>query len=376
MACHMSVVTLLPLYWSRHGLSDAEIGWLAASFSVAAILARSYLGAWLERCGRRPFLYLGCLLLTAVPLTYAHWNVSFLPWFALRLLQGAGYAFYITAILTWVADRSPPDRLAQRQGVFGVSGLLGSALGPMTSEAIYRQYGFPTMFLAIGLAGLLAVALTATLPESQAQGETPAAWGGGQPLGQTHVRAMLWVTVPFGWLVGTVITFIAPYGDSLQLPSVALYFIGFALASVTVRLGSGNFIDSMQPARLVQFSGSLLALSALTLAGLTLVPSTLVLFSAALLNGIGHGFLFPGLAAYTVRRTPISERGAGLALFTGVFDSGQLVGSVVAGYLSELLGYASAYTLAGLLLLLALPVFRRYDRLSTVPLNCAGSMRA
>ena len=30
MACQMSVVTLLPLYWKRHGLEDYEIGWLAA----------------------------------------------------------------------------------------------------------------------------------------------------------------------------------------------------------------------------------------------------------------------------------------------------------------------------------------------------------
>lgn len=30
LACQMSIVTLLPLYWRRHGLEDAEIGWLAA----------------------------------------------------------------------------------------------------------------------------------------------------------------------------------------------------------------------------------------------------------------------------------------------------------------------------------------------------------
>lgn len=360
MACHMSVVTLLPLYWRRHGIEDGEIGWMAAGFSIAAILARSRLGGWLEHWGRRPFLYLGALLLTVMPLTYPYWGLEFLPWFCLRLMQGAGYAFYIVAVLTWVADRSPPDRIAQGQGVFGVSGLLGSAVGPMTAESIYKLYGFPTMFKVIGAAGLVAVALVASLPES-----APLHPEGAQrervPITLREHRAMLWVTVPFGWLVGTVITFIAPYGDSVNLPSVALYFVGFALASISVRLGSGGFIDTVRPARLVQISGGLLALSALTLACLRLYPLTAVLFSAAILNGIGHGFLFPSLSAYTVRKTSTSQRGGALALYTGVFDSGVLLGSVVSGYICQLVGYPSAYVLAGLLMLGALPVFTSLD---------------
>jgi predicted MFS family arabinose efflux permease len=355
----MSVVTLLPLYWRRHGLEDSEIGWMASGFSIAAIVARYHLGGWLEDRGRRPFLYLGSLLLTMMPLSFPFLAMDFLPWFCLRLMQGAGYAFYITAILTWVADRSPPDRIAQGQGVFGVSGLLGSAVGPMTSEAIYKLYGFTTMFKAIGTAGLVAVVLAATLPESRPDRVGPRIEP--VPIRLRDFRAMLWVTIPFGWVVGTVITFIAPYGDDVRLPSVALYFVGFALASISVRLGSGGFIDKVRPARLVQVSGSLLALSALTLACLDSYPFTAVLFSAAILNGIGHGFLFPGLSAYTVRRATLAQRGGAIALYTGVFDSGVLLGSVVSGYFCQLIGYPSAYALAGLLLLGALPVFSTLD---------------
>lgn len=357
MACHMSVVTLLPLFWKRQGLSDGEIGWLAAGFSVSAILARSCLGGWLDQQGRRPFLYLGCLLLTTLPLSYPFWGHRFFPWCALRVLQGAGYGLYITAILTWVADRSPPDRIAQGQGVFGVSGLLGSAVGPMACEAIYQLYGFRPMFWSLGVAGLLATALMTSLPESSPS----------EPLHETSLpvaglrwadhRATVGVTIPFGWVVGTIITFIAPYGDSLELPSVALYFVGFALASISVRLGSGGFIDRISPTRLVYMAGGLIALSALALAGLHLAPMTGVLFCAALLNGIGHGFLFPGLSAHTVRLAGAQQTGAGIALFTGLFDSGVLLGSVTSGYISQTFGYPSAFLVAGLLLLAALPAF-------------------
>ncbi len=360
LACHMSVMTLMPLYWLRRGLTDSEIGWLAAGFSVAAILARTWLGHWLEVWGRRPFLYLGCLLLTALPLSYPFVSMNLLPWFGLRLLQGAGYAFYITAVLTWVADRSPPDRIAQGQGVFGVSGLLGSAVGPMVAESVYRLYGFPTMFRVVGMAGLVAVALTASLPESGgSQGEARKA--SGKSLRWKDHQAMLWVTVPFGWLVGTVLTFLAPFADTVGLPSVGLYFAGFALASISVRLGSGGFIDRLPASRLVMLSGSLLGLSALALAMLGRYPLTALLFSAAILNGIGHGFLFPGLAAYTVRKALAWQRGGAIALFTGVFDSGALLGSIVSGYLCQRFGYPSAYVFAALLLLGSLPIFIALD---------------
>ncbi len=351
-------MTLLPLYWRQHHLSDTEIGWLAAGFSLAAIGARAWLGGWLETHGRRAFLYLGALLLTALPLAYPNWGLKFLPWMGLRLLQGAGYGFYITAILTWVADRSPSDRIAQRQGVFGVSGLLGSAIGPVTAESIVKLYGFPTMFWTVGIAGLLATALAASLPESPSRESRPT-----NSLGiksRDHI-AMLMVTFPFGWLVGTVLTFIAPLVDSVGLPGVGPYFVGFALASVTVRLVSGSFIDRLPARGLVAVSGGLLGLSALALSALPLYSEFALLFSAALLNGIGHGFLFPGLAAYTVRRTSVHQRGSGLALFTGVFDSGNLMGAVAAGYISHEFGYTKAFLLAGLLLLAALPCFAKLD---------------
>jgi predicted MFS family arabinose efflux permease len=367
MACHMSVVTLLPLYWRRHGIDDSEIGWMASGFAIAAILARSRLGHWLEEWGRRPFLYLGCLMLTAMPMSYPFLKLSFLPWFALRLLQGTGYAFYITAVLTWVADRSPPDRIAQGQGVFGVSGLLGSAIGPMGAESVYQLYGFPTMFKMVAGVGVVAICLVASLPESS-PGRRQSSATRAASLRLSDHRAMLWATIPFGWVVGTVITFIAPFGDSVGLSNVALYFVGFALASITVRLGSGSIIDTMAPARLVQVAGGLLALSALSLACLPVWPHPILLFSAAVLNGIGHGFLFPALSAYTVRRAQSKQRGSAVALFTGVFDSGFLVGSVVAGYFAQFLGYSSAYVLAALLLLGALPIFSALDQSSSDPI--------
>jgi MFS family permease len=361
LCCHLSS-TLLPLYWKQAGFEDWQIGWLAASFSTAAIMARVGLGYGLQRFGRKPFLLLGAILLNATAGLYGYMGDDFFHWMGLRAIQGVGLACYITAILTWVADRSPPERIGQLQGIFGVSGLLGAAAGPFTAEQIYRAHGFQSMFDAIFVAGLVCSLLVATLPESEhieAESHTSSS------INIWSFKAMVFVTLPFGWLTGTVITFIAPFVEVVGLKQVGLYFAGFSVASVCVRVFAAESIDRLKSDTLVSMSGGALALGAFSISALAVAPQTELLLVAAVLNGLGHGFLFPGLATYIVRQTNRAQRGSGLALFTGTFDVGILFGGLVSGYVSQDVGYAGAFLLSSLLMMAALPIFIRLNRSST-----------
>jgi MFS family permease len=359
MACHMSS-TLLPVYWKQSGFQDWEIGWVAAGFSSAAIVSRLGLGYGLEQWGRKPFLLLGGALLTLSAGFYPFLGEDFSLWLGVRLLQGIGLGCFMTAMLTWVADRSPSHRVGELQGIFGVSGLVGSAVGPMVSEYTYRAFGFVPMFWSLLGTGLVCFVLICLLPETHAKSSSP---GSAQEtkLQLSDHRAMLCVTVPFGWFVGTLITFIAPYLESVKLPKVGLYFAAFAVASVAVRVFAGTLIDTTEPGRLVRMSGGLLVLSASSIALLQAYPSTLLLITAAVLNGFGHGFLFPGLSSLTVKRTTTRQRGAGLALFTGVFDLGILAGALCSGYIAQAAGYSTAFFVGSAFLLMSLPLFAKLN---------------
>jgi MFS family permease len=360
MCCHMSA-TLLPLYWKQSGFEDWQIGWLAAAFSTSAIAARVGLGYGLQRWGRKPFLLFGAILLNATAGMYVYLGDHFFHWMALRAVQGVGLACYITAILTWVADRSPPARIGQLQGIFGVSGLLGAAAGPFVAEQIYRNHGFPNMFGAIFVAGLICSLLVATLPESEPE-PVDSEYPTSSRIDIWSFKAMVFVTLPFGWVTGTVITFIAPFIEVVGLKQVGLYFAGFSVASVCVRIFAAESIDRLSSDRLVTMSGGALALGAFSISALAIAPNTELLIGAALLNGLGHGFLFPGLSTFIVRQTNRAQRGSGLALFTGTFDVGILLGGLVSGYVSQVTGYAGAFLLSSLLMLAALPIFVRLNR--------------
>jgi len=355
MCCHMSA-TLLSLYWKENGFEDWEIGWMAASFSSAAILSRWGLGKGMERWGRRPFLVAGAAMLHFPPLAYPFMGDRFELWILARLIQGFGLGIYITAILTWVADISPPEKIGQMQGVFGVSGLLGAAAGPFAFEKIYLNFGFQHMFHWLFATGVACWMLACTLPETRVkQDELPQSVSPELRVGD-HLATVV-VSIPFGWVVGTIISFIAPFTKTLHMEKVGLYFSGFAVASVAVRVFAGPLIDKLSINSLVVGSGSMMAGCSLAIGSLVYAPSPGLLLLAATFNGIGHGFLFPGLSSYIVKRSEPRKRGAGLALFTASFDGGILLGGLCSGYISQGYGYPTAFIASALLMLCSLPAF-------------------
>ena len=360
LGCHLAS-TLLPLYWKQCNFLDQQIGWLAAGFSTTAILTRPSLGRGLERWGRKPFLLLGAVLLTLPAGLYSWAGDDYSYWAILRLLQGAGLGCYIPAILTWVADMSPPDKIGEMQGIFGVSGLIGSAVGPWSAELVYKNFGFTSMFQALCGAGVCCLILLCLLPESR-KSDNKAGAKARSKIAVSEHKAMLWVTLPFGWFVGTVLTFIAPFLKQIDLPKVGLYFASFAAASVCVRVFASQAIDKTKANTLVFCSGSSLVLSGFILSALAYYDNQVLLITAAIFNGLGHGFLFPCLSSHTVKKTSAQQRGAGLSLFTGAFDLGILLGALASGYIAHHTSYSMAISVGSVLLFISLPVFSWHNK--------------
>lgn len=356
MACHLAM-TLLPVYWLRIGFLDWQIGWLAASFSLAAIVSRIFLGDWLERWGRRTFMVSGPLVMTSVCFAFDFAGDSFWTWLGLRTIQGCGLALALTSMMTWVTDRSKPEELGQKQGLFGVSGLLGSAIGPIVAEQVVYRYGFSNMFLVIGTVGFFSAAFALSLPESGVK-SVDKNISFMALLRRSTLFPVFIATLPFGWFAGTVMTFIGPLIERAGMKGVGIYFAGFAVASIAVRVFAGSWIDTVPSRSLVTRSALLLVGSSFLFANLVNFPSLSLLITAAVLNGLGHGFLFPALILQTVKQLSSKERGSGLAVFTGAFEAGILLGSVASGYVSEFLGTEFAFAVAALLLGGVLPWYR------------------
>lgn len=337
---------LLPLYVARLGGTEAEIGVVQGMYSAAGILCQPLVGLWVDRVGRRFFMLTGVAILTAASAAFV--VSASIPLFAvLRALQGVAFSAFFVANYIHVVDLVPIARRGWALGIFGLSGLMSTALAPLLGEFVIRHFGFAWAFLVSTL--LAAGALAIVARSRDARPPTMGAGPGPEALRQ-GLRELLRVHMAlaffFGLGTGTVFTFLPTFAELLGVKGLGLFYTGYAGAAMLVRLAGGALIDTrgrravIVPSMFVQGAApGILALVAALVGPNTQVPVLPFLFLAGLLAGGAHGFLYPALSALLMDVTPEPRRGSAVGIFSSVFLVGNALGSMVFGYVAHGLGY-------------------------------------
>ncbi len=349
---------LLPLYIQVLGGGAVEIGAVMGLYSATGILFQPVIGPWVDTLGRKPFMVTGVALLLLSTLVAL--AAGALPWLAVvRLLQGLAFSAFFVANYSYVIDLVPPDRRGWALGIYGVSGLVSTALAPLAGELIIRRLGFRPFFgLCAGLA-LVAAALVASLQESFRPAARPVrgwAWAraGLEDLLHRHMA----VTVFFGLGTGVIFTFMPTFAESLGVTTLALFYTAYAGAAIAVRVLGGRLIDTRGRRAVIVPSmfAQMLATGLMAVLGLSVTPASRVpvlpaLFLAGLVSGGAHGFLYPGLAALVADGAPEARRGAVVGAFSAVYLVGNAGGAFAFGYITHAVGYGFMWALLALVLL-------------------------
>jgi len=350
---------LLPLYIEGIGGTEIEIGVVMGVYNAVGILCQPLVGPLVDAFGRRPFMLVGAGLVTvAALLATAAPSIPMLAF--VRGLQGVGFSAFFVANYSYVLDRTPPARRGWALGIYGVAGLVATAVAPLIGEGMVRRMGFrPLFFLATTMA-VVAAGYVWSLPRGRPGSPLPVAgslWerGGLDELRHRHMA----VTLFFGLGAGTIFVFLPTFADSLGVETLALFYTAFAVAAIGVRVFGGRLIDThgrravIVPSMFVQTGATaLLALLGFLVSRTSLTPVVPVLFVAGLMSGSAHGLLYPGLAALVTDHAPETRRGVIVAMFSAVFLVGQTVGSFAFGYITHAIGYAFMWTMLASLLLL------------------------
>ncbi len=349
---------LLPLHIQALGGSEVEIGLVMALYSGVGIVCQPLLGPWVDAAGRRPFMFagVGLVLLSTIMATAA----TSIGWLAVvRALQGVGFSAFFVSNYTYVIDLVPPERRGWALGIYGVSGMISTALTPLVGEAVIRVVGFRPFFALCAALSVVAGVLVWSLRE-RPRAEAPAvrAWeiarAGFGDLLQRHMA----VTVFFGLGTGTIFVFLPTFAESLGVVTLSLFYTAYAVAAMGVRVAGGGLIDTRGRRAVIVPSMFLQAVAAALLAGLgaavtrtSQLPALPVLVAAGLMSGAAHGFLYPGLAAVVADQAPPARRGAVVGVFSAVFLVGNAGGAFVFGYVAHGFGYASMWGLLAAMLL-------------------------
>ena len=360
--CHtasFSAFFLLPLYILDHGGNQGDIGVVMGVFALASAASRPWVAEMIDRIGRKRSYTLGSILMVASPFLYIYiqdpLGSSYPLFLLLRAMHGVGLAICFTAVFTFMADILPKDRLNEGIGMFGISGLIGIAIGPVVAEITLKHYGFFGLFITAGMLAAVALFVHQPLKESHPEPNTKQETTFFGLLRREKFIVVGLLALLFGFGLAGTGGFVAPLAAERKLGFVSVYFFFYSGGAIAVRFAGGRLADRLGENRVLPYS------IVLYMAGLFLLPfayNQATLCAAGALSGIGHGLLFPILNTMAVRDEPAAVRGKATGIFTGGLDAGIFAGSLMLGYIGDWFGLNTLFVCAGLSMAAALVLFR------------------
>jgi MFS family permease len=316
-------------------------------YSGIAIFAQPVVGVWVDRVGRRPFMLGGAALAAMGALGFALAPTALGLFPLLRIVQGLAYSLFFIANFTLVIDLVPAQRRGQALGIFGISGLTSTAVGPALGELVVRTFGFRTFFAAAGVVSLTALAVAARVQEpSSGRPATAAGLSGLLHAVLTTPRLPMALAFGFGLGLGVVFTFLPTYAETVGVRRIGLFAVAYSAGALVVRAAGGELIDRVGRRPVIIPALGLQAAGAVLLAGLgPLVaragwPAGPLLGLVGLLAGAAHGFLYPALTALVMDLTPEDRRGRVIGVFGAYILAGHSAGAMLFGYLAHAAGYS------------------------------------
>jgi len=372
LACLSSFGTffLFPLFITAHGGDQVDIGIIMGAFALSSVLCRPWISDMIDRIGRKKSYAAGSLIMTVTPAAYLLFRGTldsfYLPLILVRVVHGVGFAICITAAFTYIADIIPHERLNEGLGMFGISGLVGSAVGPVIAEIVIHRAGFDVLFIVAAAMSCVGLILQYPLEETYVHVVKPTESSFFLVLQKKRVFTIAAIALLFGVGLAAVNGFVAPYASQRRISFISLYYIAYSFGAIITRLAGGNFVDRLGENRIIPYA---LSLTGGGLMLLVLMKGSGLLFFAGLMTGCGHGLLYPALNAYAIRSEPQSVRGKITGAYTGSIDAGAFVGSIMLGYVGELAGFQALFLGAGAVVLCAIFIFRRQTAPAAAPGN-------
>lgn len=340
------LIPTLPIYLSRLGAKEAEIGILVGVFSVSSLIFRPIVGRALLKIPERRFMIAGTLFFASSSVAYL-FAPPFWPLLAVRIFHGVGLALFSTASFTLLANITPEANRGQIISYFYVSINLAFALGPYFGMLLINRFDFPFNFefLFLVCAGLSLCCLFITLklgktrdvPTSNPFSEKQS-FLSLEALPPAIIASLITVT----W--GAMTAFFPLYALRNGVDNPGLFFAAFAVTLILVRGLGGKILDVYSREKVIFPCLFNLIISMPILAFSSTLPMFILV---AIIWGIGSAFLFPSLLAYTIDLAG-SNRGPAMGTFTALIDLGAGMGAVIMGIILQLTNYTVMFLCLGL----------------------------
>jgi MFS family permease len=348
----------LPLYVEWMGGGPSQVGLVMGTFAVAAILARPYVGRFVDRLGGKPSLLIGSLIFAIGPLLYIV-SRSVPGLLVARFLHGFSISAISTAYIIIIAALAPPGRRGEAIGLSAAAMPVALMTAPAIGASLLESWGFVPLFvLSASVAALsLLTAFFVVEPQSTGRNENSDEESEGSFFPVLCLRSVWVPSVAMGVLAvtyGSILTFLPLFAIQQGIVNPGLFFTAYGLTLIAAQVLAGRVSDWVGRFRVIVPAMVLLTLAFPVLASVRSLP---LLLGVAVLYGLGFGSARVNLNAWMVDRVPASIRGMAMSIAYGSFDLGIGLGSYLLGWMAQIWGYQVMYGSVGVICLLGVGVF-------------------
>lgn len=325
----------IPIYLSRMGRKEAEIGVLVGILAVTSLIVRPLVGRALASTSEKRFLVAGTVICVFCSLAYPV-AYPFFPFFALRAFQGIGIGLFSTGGITLAVRLSPANRLGESISYYYMVINLATASGPALGMLLINHFDFTGLFLFCAALCLCSSFVTLKLADGR--------HGSNQKLKEQPLlsrKALAPATMAFisNNIWGALTAFFPLFALTRNVPNPGVFFAVMAIVLVLGRGFGAKLLNVDRKSRVIIpcFAAQIAAMVILAFsAGLPMF-----LMAAAIL-GIGNAFLYPLMLVIASDRAG-SSQGPAMGTYTAMLDLGTGTGSVVMGMVVQWTSYQTMF---------------------------------
>jgi MFS family permease len=326
------------------GAGNVAIGLVVGAFSVSAFFLRPWVGGLGDRWGRRPLMLVGASLFAASVLAYPlASSPSALA--ALRLLTGAGEAFFFVGAVTAVFDLAPEERRGEAMSIASLALYVGIGLGPLAGELAIERVGFAAAWVLAAAAALTALVLVLRVPDTRPPDAAARPPGAAPRHRLVHPAGLLPGLVLLTSILGMAgfLTFVPLYAIDIGMDGSRVVLLVFAGIVVGIRSVGARIPDRLGAARATRMA---LALSAAGLALMGTWRSPAGLLAGAAVLAVGIALLTPAVMALAVEGVAPGERASVIGTTSAFLDLAFGLGPAILGFVAAAVGRPGTF-LAG-----------------------------
>lgn len=356
------VAVNLPEYAKEVGIGVAMIGFLIAAYDFAEIIAKPIFGSLSDRQGMKKTLLIGIgvfimasLLYLAVP---AQWLLG------IRFLQGVGAAALSAVSLALVGIYYKQNR-GRAYGIYNAIKGAGYVLSPLAGGLIIAKSHFSYIFVAAAGIGIFAFILSLFLPNV----EEKVTLDDDDDFSLTSfvsvfkdpklirwyaiiVVNMFFVSILFGFLPVRV------YALQYGAVQTGLILSLVALSYLLIQPVAGYLADKTDVTTTIRIG--------LILSGMSIIAAPFVrdafLIVDAVIAGIGVGIVWTNTDTLVSKLADAGKLGATMGAAGSFKEFGDMVGPILIGVLSQILGLTWGFVICGVLGLFSLVLIQSKNK--------------